>query len=308
MELRQLAAFVAVGEELHFGRAAARLHVAQSPLSRQIRTLEKRLGTTLFERSTRSVHLTPEGEALLLHARRVLDEAALAERAVRAAGEGEVGRVSIGFAGASSYDVLPRLTRAVTSDLPGVELVLQGQTYSGQALNEVADGVLDVGFVAMPVRSGISARIVRLEHLVVALPDSHPLASAESVALADLAAEPFVSFPAGRGSAVRAAADRACFDAGFTPRVAQEIPDSYTLLTLVGAEVGVALMVSSAQRIRTDHVVFRPVSDDAPVMPIALAWRGDNPSRAVRAVLAVAERVLPTPAPSLPIRSRCVPE
>lgn len=295
MELRQLAAFVAVGEELHFGRAAARLHIAQSPLSRQIRTLERRLGTTLFERSTRSVQLTAEGQALLRHARRVLDEAALAERAVRAAGEGEVGRVSIGFAGASSYDVLPRLTRAVTSDLPGVELVLQGQTYSGQALNEVADGALDVGFVAMPVRAGISARVVRLETITVALPDTHPLAARKSIALSDLAAEPFVSFPAGRGSAVRAAADRACFDAGFTPRVAQEIPDSYTLLTLVGAEVGVALVVSSSQLIHTDHVVFRPISDGAPVLPIALAWRADNPSRAARAVLSVADRVLPTP-------------
>nr|WP_222131762.1 LysR family transcriptional regulator [Pseudonocardia sp. C8] len=293
--MRQLVAFVAVGEELHFGRAAARLHVAQSPLSRQIRALERRLGTTLFERSTRSVRLTAEGEALLHHARRVLDEVALAERSVRAAGEGAVGRVSIGFAGASSYDVLPRLTRAVTSDLPGVELVLQGQTYSGQALNEVADSELDIGFVAMPVRAGISARVVRLETLTVALPDTHPLAARESVALPELAGESFVSFPAGRGSAVRATADRACFDAGFTPRVAQEVPDSYTLLTLVGAEVGVALVVSSARRIRTDHVVFRPIGDGAPVMPIALAWRADNPSRAVRAVLSVAERVLPTP-------------
>lgn len=294
MELRHLAAFVAVAEELHFGRAAERLHVAQSPLSRRIRTLEDELGAQLFERSTRSVALTAQGDALLEHARRLLDEAALAERAVRAAGHGEVGRVSIGFAGASSYDVLPLLTRAVTSELAGIELVLRGQTYSGQALNDVADGRLDIGFAAVPVRTGLDARVVRLERIVVALPDRHRLAGQESVALAELASEPFVSFPAAGGSAVRDAAHRACFDAGFTPRIAQEAPDSYTMLTLVGAEVGVALMVSSAQRIHTGHVVFRPLSDEPPALPIALAWRADNPSRALRAVLDVAERVLPT--------------
>lgn len=294
MELRHLAAFVAVAEELHFGRAAERLHMAQSPLSRRIRTLEDELGAQLFERSTRSVALTAQGDALLEHARRLLDEAALAERAVRAAGHGEVGRVSIGFAGASSYDVLPLLTRAVTSELPGIELVLRGQTYSGQALNDVADGRLDIGFAAVPVRTGLDARVVRLERIVVALPDRHRLAGQESVALAELASEPFVSFPAAGGSAVRDAAHRACFDAGFTPRIAQEAPDSYTMLTLVGAEVGVALMVSSAQRIHTGHVVFRPLSDEPPALPIALAWRADNPSRALRAVLDVAERVLPT--------------
>ncbi|ALE74213.1 LysR family transcriptional regulator [Pseudonocardia sp. EC080610-09] len=294
MELRHLAAFVAVAEELHFGRAAERLHMAQSPLSRRIRTLEDELGTQLFERSTRSVALTAQGDALLEHARRLLDEAALAERAVRAAGHGEVGRVSIGFAGASSYDVLPLLTRAVTSELPGIELVLRGQTYSGQALNDVADGRLDIGFAAVPVRTGLDARVVRLERIVVALPDRHRLAGQESVALAELASEPFVSFPADGGSAVRDAAHRACFDAGFTPRIAQEAPDSYTMLTLVGAEVGVALMVSSAQRIHTGHVVFRPLSDEPPALPIALAWRADNPSRALWAVLDVAERVLPT--------------
>ncbi|MEZ0093533.1 LysR family transcriptional regulator [Streptacidiphilus sp. EB129] len=296
MELRHLAAFVAVAEELHFGRAAARLHMAQPPLSQQIRLLERDLGAVLFERSTRSVRLTEAGEFLLEPARRVLEEAATARRAVRAATLGEVGRVTVGFAGASGYDVLPRLTRAITSELPGIEFVLKGQTYSGEAMALIADGALDLGFVALPTPRGISARVVRVERLVVALADTHPLAEQTEVDLGDLAYERFVAFPASRGSAVRDAMVQACRTAGVIPMVTQEAPDAYNLLTLVGAEVGVAIVVGSAQNIRMEHVVFRPIAGDVPVLPIGLAWRTDNPSAALRSVLRVAESALPTAA------------
>ncbi len=295
VELRHLALFVAVAEELHFGRAAARVHMAQSPLSRQIRLLERDLGEVLFERSTRAVRLTPAGEALLEPARRVLAEAAVARRAVRAAGQGEIGRVTVGFAGASGYDAVPRLTRAVTAELPGIELVLLGQTYSGEALARLDEGTLDLGFVAMPVREGISARVVRIERLVVALPDAHPLAERDVVDLTDLASEPFITFPASRGSAVRDAAVQACVRAGFTPLITQEASDAYNLLTLVGAGVGVAIMVESARHIHLEHVMFRQIAGEVPAMPIALAWRSENPSAALRAVLRVAETALPTP-------------
>lgn len=296
VELRHLAAFVAVAEELHFGRAAARLHMAQPPLSQQIRLLERDLGAKLFERSTRSVRLTAAGESFLEPARRVLAEAALARRVVQAANLGEVGRVSVGFAGASSYDVLPRLTRAVTSELPGIEFVLRGQTYSGEAVGQIADGTLDLGFVALPAPRGISSRVVRVERLFVALPDTHPLAAQSEVDPADLARERFVTFPASRGSAVRDAMVQLCRNAGITLMISQEAPDAYNLLTLVGAGVGVAIVVGSAQHIHMEHVVFRPVAGDVPALPIALAWRADNPSSALRSVLRVAETALPTPA------------
>ena len=296
MEFRHLEGFVAVAEELHFGRAAARLHMAQPPLSQYIRLLERDLGVKLFERSTRSVRLTTAGHSLLEPARRVLAEASVARRTAQAAGAGEVGRVTVGFAGASSYDALPRLTRAVTSELPGIELVLQGQTYSGEALSRISDGTLDVGFVALPARGGISSRVVSVEHLVIALPDTHRLADEPSIDVADLANEQFVAFPAARGSAVRDAVTQACLNAGFRPMITQESPDAYNLLTVVGAGVGVAIMVSSAQNIHMEHVVFRPMSGEVPTMSIALAWRSDNPSAALRSVLNVAETVLPTPA------------
>lgn len=296
MELRHLAAFVAVAEELHFGRAAARLHMAQSPLSRQIRLLERDVGAVPFERNTRAVGLTSAGAALLEPARRVLSEAAVARRAVGAAGRGEVGRISIGFAGASSYRAIPVLTRAVTSRLPGIELALRGQLYSGEALARILDGELDLGFVALPARDGVATRVVHIEPLMVALPDAHPLAGAPNIALADLSAERFVTFPSARGSAVRDATMRACYHAGFTPSITQETPDTYNLLTLVAAEVGIAIVVGSARSITMEHVVFRPIRDEVPAMDIALAWRAGQVSPALRAVLDIAESVLPTPA------------
>ncbi|MCT6777696.1 LysR family transcriptional regulator [Streptomyces sp. CS7] len=300
MELRHLNAFLAVAEELHFGRAAKRLQMAQPPLSQQIRQLEKELGVQLFHRNTRSVRLTSAGETFLGPARTVLDDLDTAVRAARSAGIGEYGRVTIGFAGASSHETLPRLTRAVRAAHPGLELVMTGQTYANTALSRVADGSLDLGFVRLPVaRPGVAHRVIDEEELVCALPSDHPLARRETVPLDVLAGEPFVSFPANSGSTVRDAMTEACENAGFTPRIVQEAPDSYTILALVAAGVGVTLTVTSVQHIQQNGLVYRPLAGPAVRLRAALAWRADNPSAALRAVLAVAEEALPTPARTL---------
>uniref|UniRef100_A0AAU2VK03 LysR family transcriptional regulator n=1 Tax=Streptomyces sp. NBC_00008 TaxID=2903610 RepID=A0AAU2VK03_9ACTN len=296
MELRHLSAFVAVAEELHFGRAAKRRQMAQPPLSQQIRQLEKELGVQLFERNTRSVRLTSAGESFLQPVRTVLDDLDVAVRAAKAAGRGEYGRVSIGFAGASSHETLPRLTRAVRAAHPGIELVMTGQTYAKVALARVADGSLDLGFVRLPVtQPGVAHRVIDEEELVCALPSDHPLAARDSVAIKALAEEPFVSFPANTGSTVRDAMVGACEAAGFNPRVVQEAPDSYTIMALVAAGVGVTLTVTSVQHIQQNGLVYRPLAGPPIRRQAALAWRADNPSAALRAVLAVAEDALPTP-------------
>ncbi|MET8840200.1 LysR family transcriptional regulator [Streptomyces rubiginosohelvolus] len=300
MELRHLNAFLAVAEELHFGRAAKRLQMAQPPLSQQIRQLEKELGVQLFHRNTRSVRLTSAGETFLEPVRTVLDDLDTAVRAARSAGIGEYGRVTIGFAGASSHETLPRLTRAVRAAHPGLELVMTGQTYANTALSRVADGSLDLGFVRLPVaRPGVAHRVIDEEELVCALPSDHPLARRETVPLDVIAGEPFVSFPANSGSTVRDAMTEACENAGFTPRIVQEAPDSYTILALVAAGVGVTLTVTSVQHIQQNGLVYRPLAGPAVRLRAALAWRADNPSAALRAVLAVAEEALPTPARTL---------
>ncbi|MET8511338.1 LysR family transcriptional regulator [Streptomyces sp. NPDC005077] len=296
MELRHLSAFIAVAEELHFGRAAKRLQMAQPPLSQQIRQLEKELGVQLFERNTRSVRLTSAGESFLQPVQTVLDDLDTAVRAVRAAGRGEYGRVTIGFAGASSHETLPLLTRAVRAAHPALELVMKGQTYADVALAGVADGSLDLGFVRLPVtRPGVQYRVIDEEELVCALPSDHPFARLERVPIEVLAQEPFVSFPANTGSTVRDATVGACEAAGFNPRVVQEAPDSYTILALVAAGVGVTLTVTSCQHIQQNGLVYRPLAGPPIRLQAALAWRTDNPSAALRAVLAVAESALPTP-------------
>ncbi|MDQ1006232.1 DNA-binding transcriptional LysR family regulator [Streptomyces sp. V4I23] len=296
MELRYLTAFVAVAEELHFGRAARRLHMAQPPLSQQIRQLEKELGVQLFERNTRSVRLTSAGQSFLEPVRTVLADLDLAVRAVKAAGRGEYGRVTVGFAGASSHEALPLLTRAVRAAHPGIELVLTGQTYANVALTRVAEGSLDLGFVRLPVtQPGVRARAIGEEELVCALPADHELARRDRIPLAALADDPFVSFPANAGSSVRAATVAACEAAGFTPRVVQEAPDSHTILALVAAGVGVTLTLTSVQHIQQTGLAYRPLEGEPVRMRAALAWRTDNPSAALRAVLAVAEQALPTP-------------
>lgn len=301
MELRHLAGFVAVAEELHFGRAAAKLHMSQSPLSQQIRLLERDLGVTLFERSTRSVRLTAAGQSLLSPAQEVLAAASVARRAARAAGESEVGRVSLGFAGTSSAVTMPVLARAIAEQLPGVELTLHGPLFSGETLGRIADGTLDLGFAAgrlgsdgQPAGStgsGRESRLVREDPLVVAMPDVHPLAGADSIPLADLAAERFVAFPGARGSVVRALFVTSCEEAGFSPAIVQEAPDTFSLLSLVAAGVGIALVVEPTRTIAMERVAFVPLGGAPPILPLSLSWRTSNRSPALHAVLEVARAV-----------------
>jgi DNA-binding transcriptional LysR family regulator len=296
VELRHLVAFVAVAEELHFGRAAKRLHIAQPPLSQQIRQLEKELDVQLFERSTRSVRLTSAGDSFLGPVRQVLEDLDLAVRAAKSAGRGEFGRVSVGFAGASSHSAIPRLARAVRAAHPGIELVMHGQMYSNRALDRVVEGTLDLGFVRLPVTQPlVDSRVIYEEELVCALPSDHRLAGQERIDVADLAGEPFVSFPANAGSSLRDAMVEACERAGHYPRVVQEAPDSYTILAMVATGVGVTLTLSSCMHIQQPDLVYRRLRGEPVVLRTALAWRRDNPSAALGSVLEVSEEVLPSP-------------
>lgn len=296
MELRWIEAFVAVAEELHFGRAAARLRLAQSPLSQTIRKLEKELGTTLFERSTRSVALTPAGHAFLPHAYRVIEELELSRQATRATAGEVYGTVSIGFSGALNHLTLPPLTRAVRQRYPEVSLSLTGRVMTRDGVERLEQGGLDIAFVGLPIDpSPVRTRLIGREGLGVALPIDHPLAGESAIDLADLAEEGFITTPAAAGSALQELAVRACVQAGFRPRVVQEITDPYMILTLVAAGVGVALMSSGVAAIMPSGSVFVPLRGEPTYMDHALAWLDDNPSPVVRAVLDLAEEVLPTP-------------
>ncbi|WP_093085148.1 LysR family transcriptional regulator [Pseudonocardia oroxyli] len=297
MEIRWLEAFIAVAEELHFGRAAARLNLAQSPLSQTIRRLERELGTSLFDRSTRSVSLTPAGHALLPHARRVFEELELGRQASRATDGVVYGTVSIGFSGALNHLTLPPLTRAVRQRYPDVTLSLTGRVMTRDGVEQVERGALDIVFVGLPLEpSPVCTRLIGKERLGVALPIDHPLAGETEVDLGDLAEDGFITLPLDVGSSLAQLTAQACANAGFRPRIVQEITDPYMILTLVSAGVGVALMAQGVQHIMPASSVFVPLRGEPTYMRHALAWLPDNPSPVLKAVLEIAEEVLPTPA------------
>ncbi|ABG96137.1 transcriptional regulator, LysR family protein [Rhodococcus jostii RHA1] len=297
MEISQITAFLAVAEELHFGRAAQRLHSAQPPLSRTIRQLEKQLGATLFERNTRNVRLTSAGEALLGPAREILDACRLAEIAVAAAGRGQVGRVRIGFAGVSSHLLIGRWAKLVRHTHPGIEFVLDSSAFASEALNKLLDGTLDIGLVRwIFTPPGIASRVILNEDFVVALPTDHPLAGRDGVRIEELSTEPWVTLPADPGSALRDSLQRAAHDAGFTPRIVQSAPDSMALMALVSAEVGCALTVSSvAENVNNPDVVFLPLVGGPSTLQLRIAWRADDDNAALREVLRLSEEAMPTP-------------
>jgi DNA-binding transcriptional LysR family regulator len=297
MELRDLEAFVAVAEELHFGRAAERLLVSQPPLSNRIRQLERDLRLKLFERSTRSVALTDAGARLLGPARKVLNDVEEARNVAASIASGEQGRVRIGFAGASSQRALPLLTRAVRSAHPKIELVLQSQTYVYAALERLVAGSLDLAFARLPIPNPeLAWRVVEVEELVCALPTGHPLASSPRVRLGDLHDQEFVSLPDDQGSILQSTMFAMCVTAGYRPRVAQVAPDSSTVLALVAAGAGVTITLSSVRPVQTVGIEYRPLEGARPThMFAALAWRRDDPSPALERVLKSSEKALPTP-------------
>jgi len=294
-EIRWLEAFVAVAEELHFGRAALRLHTSQSPLSQTIRKLEADLGTRLFERNTRSVALTPSGHALLPRAYRVLREMRLAREAAQTEVAGIRGKIRIGFSGAVNHLTLPPLTRALRRRYPDIELDLTSRVRTADGLASVANGTLDLAFVGYPESPAPSvvARLVAREQIGAVLPLDHPLARKRSIPLKSLAGDDFISPPMDGSSAMTEVLLASCMAAGFRPRVVQELSDPYMVLTFVAAGVGVTLMSSGIAPIIPSGATYVPLEDPPHYMNHAIAWSSENDSAVLAAVLAVVEETFP---------------
>ena len=284
MDLRQLRYFVAVAETLHFGRAARRLDISQPPLSRQVAAFEDELGVELFERSTRGVRLTPAGSALLPRARRLLADADTIARGARELARGDVGLINLGFLAASTYSVLPRLLLTFRRSRPGVRLVLTEAT-SDRQLVALADGSLDAGVLLPPVADpALAYQPLIREPLVAALPSGRPWPA--RLELARLAGEPFILFPRRVGAGLHDLIVGACERAGFTPRVEQEAVQMPTIVSLVAAGMGVALVPGSLRRMRRMGVVYRPLADRIPAVEMGIAWRADDPAPALAAFIA----------------------
>jgi DNA-binding transcriptional LysR family regulator len=290
MELRQLRYFVALAEELHFGRAAQRVALTQPPLSQAIRNLESELGVRLFERTRRRVALTHAGAAFLEDARLTLARAAEAvDRAQRAA-RGEVGRLAVGFLAATAYTLLPLVLREFARDFPGVKLDLRELTLP-QLFEALRRGDVEVALLRPPVADAeLASAVILEERFVLALPVAHRLCALTRVPARQLVNEPFVMYPRHPGLVFHDIVKGFCLQHGFTPRVAQEASQTHAVIGLVSAGLGVALVPASAQKIGLAGVAYRPLADRTPLARTTVAWRRADASPVVAAFLEVARR------------------
>lgn len=233
MELRHLRYFVTVAEELHFGRAADRLQMAQPPLSQQIRQLEQELGVQLLYRTKRTVQLTESGRVFLQQARQILAQSEQAIEMAQRASRGEVGRLAIGFVGSATYSILPLALRTFRRRFPDVHLLLREMTTTEQ-IEALHDNQIQLGFVRSPLNDAeLSVETILQESFVAVLPKDHVLASQDQVLLPSLANEPFVFFPRHLGTGFYDQIVDMCQQAGFTPHVAQEAIQMQTIVSLV---------------------------------------------------------------------------
>ncbi|HEY1755318.1 MAG TPA: LysR substrate-binding domain-containing protein [Bryobacteraceae bacterium] len=259
IDLRQLRYFVAVAEELHFGRAAERLGMAQPPLTQQIQKLERALGCRVFLRQPRNTSLTEAGVVLLDEARRLLDHLGAAVERTRRAGRGEMGHLTVGVPPSVMLSALPSVIRTFRKRFPEVSFTLRELSTSAIA-DGLAMGTLDVGFLRETEASGsLAANFAYREALVAVLPVSHALAARPRLRLGHLAAEPFVLFPRRLGEAFYNKLNSLCVEAGFTPRVVQEATQWQSVVTFVETGMGVSLAPACVTKFRWNAVVYRPL-------------------------------------------------
>jgi DNA-binding transcriptional LysR family regulator len=288
MELRQLRYFVAVAEELHFRRAAERLHISQPPLSQQIRALEDELGFALLIRTRRRVQLTAAGEAFLRDVRALLGDLEGAVATARRIDAGQTGRLRIGFVGSALLSIVPATVERFRAARPGVAIELRERSTVDQ-LRAVAAGVVDVGLVRPPIEDDreLRAATVLRERTVAALPAGHALAALNRVPLRRLATEPLVLFPRAQAPGFHDLLIGALADTGTGPRVIQYAPEMLTIIGLVAAGTGVSLVPASVSRLALDGVTYRPVIG-APRSELVAITRAGDESALVRAFVAEA--------------------
>lgn len=299
MELRHLRYFVTVAEELHFGRAAQKLHLSQPPLSMQIKALEQELGVQLLLRTQRRVELTAAGEVFLEEAREILARVEQARSAALRAARGEVGELTVGFVTIADYNLLPQALSQFRAQSPGIRLVLREATTDVQ-LRELSEGRMDVGFLLSPVKDErLDVLPLLREPLVAALPERHSLARGRGpLALRRLADAAFILFPRHMAPGLYDDVVSFCRSAGFSPRVEQEAVQMQTIVSLVSAGLGVALIPASLRHLGRTGVVYRQLREVSPLTEIALAWRARDARPTLQRFLAAVRQVIAPPTPA----------
>ncbi len=280
-ELSHLRCFVAVAEELHFGRAAARLNMTQPPLSRQLQQLEHIIGVELVERSSRVVRLTTAGKAFLVDARTILRAAEEALVTARRAAQGEGGMVTLGFIPATSYSVLPRLVAFLATEMPQVQFVLKEMVTANQ-VEALGNGGLDAGILRMPIDlRGLEAVTISHEPFVVAVPSGHPLARPGPVTVTDLDRLPMIMYAPAESRYHHDLVSSIFRGAGISPNFVQFAREIHTMLALVGAGIGVALVPAAAGTLGFANVTLQQITlRPTIVSELTLVWKkgSDNPA------------------------------
>jgi DNA-binding transcriptional LysR family regulator len=299
--LKRLHAFVTLAEELHFGHAAARLNLTQPPLTLAIKELELEMGALLFERTKRSVRLTAAGAALLPEARALLAQAGRLPDIAQAAAAGIAGQLRLAFVSIVDYSFLPDLLREYARALPGVRVHLREATTDVQ-LADLLERHIDLGVVLGPIaetlpRSAGHAQLVYrrlvVEDLAIALPESHPKAAGSGpLALSGLAREPLICIPRQVAPRLYDAILGACAAAGFSPRIAQEAIQMQTIISLVSAGIGMALVPESVMSLKRPGVRYRKLRGSRPALEVGLAWRADQASPVLKRFVELAAQLV----------------
>ncbi|MBY5355042.1 LysR family transcriptional regulator [Rhizobium leguminosarum] len=285
MDHKLMQSFVAVAEELHFGRAAARLHISQPPLTKQIQQLEKAMGVRLLERTKRKVELTAAGRVFLDEARAVLYQTGQAVELARKAERGETGHLSVGFIDAAIYSVVPAIVQRFTARYPDIELSLTDLRIPNQ-IKMVTERRLDIGFVHPPVnQKGLQVESILVEPLIVALPETHRLSRETEIALADLAHEALIQFPRSINPSLYDEIVGLCRSSGFSPRIMREATPKQTIIGLVSVGLGVSLLPACLENLRRPGVVYRPIQGRNLTIDTSIIYRREQPSPVLGAFL-----------------------
>lgn len=286
MEFRHLRYFLALSEELHFGRAARRLHISQPPLSLNIRQLEESMGVRLFHRNSKEVRLSAAGRAFVASARALLEQAAEAERHAREVDRGFEGRLRVGLVSSMLYRGLPRLLREFQAHHPRLGVVLRELTSQDQVM-ELAHGQLDVGFVhTMRAPPELSRMLFSSEPFVCCLPGTHPLAGSRRLALKKLREEPFVMFSRAASPDYYERVLAICSDAGFYPEVRHEVQHWLSVVSLVAQGLGVALVPAALAGSGIPGAVFVAISPSTARSEAFCVWRSADDNAGLQAFLA----------------------
>jgi len=291
MDLRHLRYFLAVADELHFTRAAAKLGIQQPPLSQQIRQLEDELGSKLFLRLTRGVQLTAAGAFLVPEARRILEQVERTKIAVQGLARGTRGHIRVGFSNASYFNaVVSQVIRDYRERFPDVVLA-PVQSVTAELVKMLHASTIDVAFLRAPFDDdGLGSDLIVEEPLVAVVPATHPLVQYPEIHLAALAKEPFLMFPRASSPGFYDSIISACQQAGFSPQLGQEAPDIPSLVHLVGAGFGVSVVPSAVSQVRAEGVAYAPLAGEHPMAWTRLGYRRHDASEAVKNFIAVARR------------------